>query len=85
MDSDKAQRMGFTISPRTKRALEMLADERQVSAAWVIKMLIGRGLALEGIVAEGGKIVARHPDGSEEVLLDNRHDYLRPRLELRDD
>lgn len=81
----KAQRMGFTASPATKQALEMLARERGVSVAWVIKMLIGRGLALESIVAEGGKIIAQRADGSQEVLLDSRHNYIPLVLDVRDD
>ena len=66
----RSERKSLTLPPATDKAIDRLANERGISEAAVMKYLIERGLRIEAIVARGGKILAREPDGQEYLLED---------------
>ena len=73
---ERASRMSLTMSPATKQALEMLADEHGVSVAAIMKLFLERGLTEEAIVSRGGRIIAQSSDGREYVLVDQNGDFI---------
>lgn len=62
-------RWTITLPAETAEALEMLAEESGTNRSQVINKLIGRGLAIEYLVEEGGIIIHRSPDGQDRVIL----------------
>jgi Ribbon-helix-helix protein, copG family len=66
------QRFTVTLSRQTKAALDELAEEWDISLNEVIKILLRRGLDIDGIHRANGKLYCTFPDGQTVELQDDR-------------
>ena len=74
MSRRKKSRVSVTLPESTKKVIENLAEEYGLTVSGFIQHMIARGLTLEAIIKDGGKIYLLNPDG-EQVLLATKNGH----------
>jgi len=68
--SEDTTRLTITLSNSTVKAIELLADEMSLSKSAVVNFLVGKGLVVEAVQAEGGIVQFLMPNGETLRLRD---------------
>jgi hypothetical protein len=73
----KATKISLTVPEETLDVLDELADEWDISRASVVKKLIGRGITIEMLLEQGGRLIFEHSNGTKDVILQAGIDRLK--------